>query len=68
MSIDEKVNNERLLAGLEKALERLEKKIDGNVDPSQEQRLHQRYAKLYSEVSGLRYLLTTGREPKGGWQ
>ncbi len=64
---DERANNERLLAALEKALLRAEKRIDGNVDVSQEKKLHRKYGKLYSEVSDLRFLLATGQAPKGGW-
>ncbi len=64
---DEKANNERLLRALELALAKLERRIDGNVDVSQEKKLHKKYEKLYSEIADLRFLLGTGHQPKGGW-
>jgi hypothetical protein len=49
----------RLLAALEIALLRLEKRVDGNTDPSKDRFLHRRYGLLMSMVSELRQQLGT---------
>jgi len=60
MSTDERANQARLLRALEFAKARLERRIDGNVDPSKESKLRRRYLRLLAEISGL-----CGE--KGGW-